>query len=155
MESVGGLFCTSKSPSHDSTSRAPTDGANTVYSSTLQSRASFQQRLLPPALASPTSAPLVPMPETISTAILHQIQQHLDLLPPPQLDFLASSEPLAPVEDTIPTEDTTTEEVQILPPQEATTDAIASVDPQDEPQTVDTITATPEDASSPPKAPTT
>ncbi|RVW62113.1 hypothetical protein CK203_064666 [Vitis vinifera] len=32
---------------------------------------------------------------------------------------------------------------------------IASVDPQDEPQTVDTVTATPEDASSPPEAPTT
>ena len=89
------------------------------------------------------------------TAILCQIQQHLGLLPPPQPDLLASSEPLAPIEDTIPVEDTTIVEIQIPPPQEATTDAIASVDPQDEPQIVDTITTTPEDASSPPKAPTT
>ena len=89
------------------------------------------------------------------TAILRQIQQHLGLLPPPQLDLPASSEPLAPIKDTIPTEDTTTAAVQIPPPQKATVDAMASVDPQDEPQTVDTITATPEDASSPPKAPIT
>nr|CAN70032.1 hypothetical protein VITISV_029981 [Vitis vinifera] len=66
-----------------------------------------------------------------------------------------SSEPLTPIEDTILVEDTTTVEVQIPLPQEATTDAIASNDPQDEPQTVDTVTATPEDASSPPEAPTT
>ena len=46
-------------------------------------------------------------------------------------------------------------EVQIPPPQEATTDAIALDDPQDEPQTVHIVTATPEDASSPPEAPTT
>ena len=83
------------------------------------------------------------------TAILRQIQHHLGLLPSPQLDLPASSEPLAPIKDT------TTVEVQIPPPQEATTDAITSYDPQDEPQTVDTITATPEDASSPPEAPTT
>ena len=76
-------------------------------------------------------------------------------MPPPQLDLPASSEPLAPIKDTIPTEDTTTAAVQIPPPQKATIDAIASVDPQDEPQTVDTVTATPEDASSPPEAPTT
>ena len=88
-------------------------------------------------------------------AILRQIQQHLGLLSPPQLDLPASSEPLAPAEDTIPTEDTTTVEVQIPPPQEATTNAIASEHPQDEPQTVDTVTATPEDASSPPEAATT
>ena len=42
------------------------------------------------------------------TAMLYQIQQHLGLLPPPQPDVPASSEPLAPVEDTIPPEDTTT-----------------------------------------------
>ncbi|RVW18371.1 hypothetical protein CK203_101113 [Vitis vinifera] len=45
-------------------------------------------------------------------------------------------------------------EIQIPPPQEATTDAIASFDPQDAPQIVDTVTATPEDASSPPEAST-
>ena len=73
--------------------------------------------------------------------ILCQIKQHLGLLPPPQ--------PNLPVKDTIPLEDTTTIEVHIPPPQEATTDAIASDDPQDEPQTVDTVIATPEDASSP------
>ena len=114
------------------------------------------------------------------TAILRQIQQHLGLLPPPQPNLPVKDtipeplaqvedtipeplalvedtilEPLAPVEDTIPTEDITTTKVQILPPQEATTDAIASSDPQDEPQTIDTVTATPEDASSPPEAPTT
>ena len=89
------------------------------------------------------------------TAILHQILQHLGLLPPPQPDLPASSEPLAPAEDTIPTEDTTTVEVQIPPPQEATTNAIASDDPQDEPQTVDTVTATPADASSPLEGATT
>ncbi|RVW74609.1 Pol polyprotein [Vitis vinifera] len=50
------------------------------------------------------------------TAILRQIQQHLGLLPPPQPDLLASSKPLAPVEDTIPAEDTTTAKVQISPP---------------------------------------
>ncbi|WKA02817.1 hypothetical protein VitviT2T_020970 [Vitis vinifera] len=83
------------------------------------------------------------------TAILRQIQQHLRLLPLPQPDLLASSKPLAP------TEDTTTVEVQIPPPQEPTTNAIASHDPQDNPQTVNTITATPENASSPPEAPTT
>ena len=89
------------------------------------------------------------------TAILHQILQHLGLLPPPQPDLPASSEPLAPVEDSILVEVTTTAAVQIPPPPKATIDAIASVDPQDEPQTVDTVTATPEDASSPPEAPTT
>ena len=83
------------------------------------------------------------------TAILRQIQQHLRLLSPPLHDLPASLEPLAPVENTI------TIEVQILPPQEATTNVIASDDPQDEPQTVHTVTATPENASSPPKAPTT
>ena len=75
----------------------------------------------------------------------------MGLLPPPQPDLPVSSEPLAPTEETIPTEDTTTIEVQIPPPQEATIYAIASY----EPQTVDTVTTTPEDASSPPEAPTT
>ncbi|KAL6315770.1 hypothetical protein AAG906_008154 [Vitis piasezkii] len=70
------------------------------------------------------------------TAIARQIQQHLGLL------ILFG-------------EDTTTVEVQIPPPQEATIDAIASVDPQDEPQTVDTITATPADESFPLEALTT
>ena len=63
------------------------------------------------------------------TAIFHQIQQHLGLLSPPQHELLASSEPLALVEDTILAKDTTTVEVQILPPQEAITYAIASDDP--------------------------
>ena len=88
-------------------------------------------------------------------AILHQILQHLGLLPPPQPDLPASSEPLAPVEGTILAKDTTTAEVQIVPPQEATTNAIALIDPQDEPQTVNIVTTTLEDASSPPEAPTT
>ena len=89
------------------------------------------------------------------TAILRQIQQHLGLLLPPQPNLPTSSKPLATAKDTIPAEDTTTVEVQIPPPQEATTDAIASVDPQDKPQTIDTVTTIPEDASSPPEAPTT
>ncbi|RVW26358.1 hypothetical protein CK203_115616, partial [Vitis vinifera] len=59
-----------------------------------------------------------------------------------QPDLPASLEPLAPVEDTIPVEDTTTADVKILPPQEATINAIASIDPQDEPHTVDTVTTT-------------
>ncbi|RVW94277.1 hypothetical protein CK203_034839 [Vitis vinifera] len=80
---------------------------------------------------------------------LRQIQQHLGLLPLPQLDLPTSSEPVAPTEDTTPAE------VQISPPQEATTNAIASDDPQDEPQTVDTVTATPADASSPLEGATT
>ena len=63
------------------------------------------------------------------TAILRQIQQHLGLLPPPRPDLLASSEPLASVEDTIPVEDTTTTEVQIPPLKEVTIDVIASIDP--------------------------
>ena len=67
------------------------------------------------------------------TAIFRQIQQHLGLLPPPQPDLPASSKPLAPAEDTIPAQDTTTVGVQIPTPQEATTDAITSNDPQDEP----------------------
>ncbi|RVW20690.1 hypothetical protein CK203_112157 [Vitis vinifera] len=41
------------------------------------------------------------------TAILHQIQQHLGLLPPPQLDIPGPSKPIALVEETIPTEETT------------------------------------------------
>ena len=45
------------------------------------------------------------------TAMLYQIQQHLGLLPPPQPDVPASSESLAPTEDTIPPQDTTTVEV--------------------------------------------
>ena len=85
-------------------------------------------------------------------AILRQIQQHLGLLLPPQPDLPESSKPLGPTKDTIPPEDTTTTEVHIPPPQEATTDAIASDDPQDEPQIVDTVTATPKDTSSPPRA---
>ena len=65
--------------------------------------------------------------------ILCQIQQHLGLLHPPQPDLPTSSALIAPAEDTIPTK------VRIPPP-------------QDEPPTV---TATPEDASSPLEAPTT
>ncbi|XP_010654880.1 uncharacterized protein LOC104880290 [Vitis vinifera] len=133
-----------------------------------------------PAPASPTSAPPVPMPEAVSAAppmtptvpsvapttskpsitisalkFRGLIQQHLGLLLPPQPNLPTSSKPLATAKDTIPAEDTTTVEVQIPPPQEATTDAIASVDPQDKPQTIDTVTTIPEDASSPPEAPTT
>ena len=60
------------------------------------------------------------------TAILRQIQQHLGLLPPPQLDIPGPSKPIAPVEET------TRVDVPIQPTQEATTEA-----------------------SSPPEAPTT
>ncbi|KAL6318405.1 hypothetical protein AAG906_041167 [Vitis piasezkii] len=41
------------------------------------------------------------------TAILHQIQQHLGLLPPPQPDIPRPSEPIAPAEETTPVEETT------------------------------------------------
>ena len=70
------------------------------------------------------------------TTILRQIQQHLRLLPQPQPNHPISLEPLAPTEDTIPPENTTTVEVRFPPPQEATT-------------------ATSQDASSPLEAPTT
>ena len=66
------------------------------------------------------------------TAILRQIQKHLGLLLSPQPDLPASSAPIALAKDTTPVE------VRIQPP-------------QDEPLTV---TATPEDSSSPPEAPT-
>ena len=41
------------------------------------------------------------------TAILRQIHQHLGLLLPPQPDIPGPLEPIAPVEETIPTEETT------------------------------------------------
>ena len=66
------------------------------------------------------------------TAILRQIQQHLGLLPPPQLDILGPSEPIALAKETIPAKETTRVDVPIQPTQEATTEA-----------------------SSPPEAPTT
>ena len=52
------------------------------------------------------------------TAILHQIQQHLGLLPPPQLDIPEPSE-------TIPAEETTRANVPIQPTQKATTDPLS------------------------------
>ena len=62
------------------------------------------------------------------TTILHQIQQHLGLSPP-QTDISRPSEPIALVEETIPTEETTRAEVLIQPTQEATIDASSSHDP--------------------------
>ncbi|RVX03786.1 hypothetical protein CK203_022964 [Vitis vinifera] len=117
---------------------------------------------IPPVPTSPTSTPPVPMPEAISAAspmtptvppvapttsepsitisaskfrgLVHTFQTltttHAALFQQ-MPDFPASSEPLAPTEDTIPAEDTTIVEI------------------------VDTVTATPEDASSPPEAATT
>ena len=38
------------------------------------------------------------------TAILHKIQQHLGILPPPQADILGLSEPVAPAEHAITAE---------------------------------------------------
>ena len=49
------------------------------------------------------------------TTILHQVQQHLGLLPPPQPDIPGPSEPIAPTEGTIPTEETTRADVPIQP----------------------------------------
>ena len=46
-------------------------------------------------------------------AILRQIHQHLGLLPPPQTDILGPSEPMAPVEEAIPTEETTRADVPV------------------------------------------
>ena len=54
--------------------------------------------------------------------ILRQIQQHLGLMPPPQPDIPGPSEPIAPTEGTIPTEETTRADVPIQPTQEATTE---------------------------------
>ncbi|KAL6321928.1 hypothetical protein AAG906_035831 [Vitis piasezkii] len=113
---------------------------------------------IPPAPALPISAPPVPMLEATSVAppMTPTVPPIAPTTSEPSITISASKfRPLAPTEDTIPVEDTTTVEVQISPPQEATTDAIASNDPRDEPQTIDTITATPEDASSPPEAATT
>ncbi|KAL6321823.1 hypothetical protein AAG906_035521 [Vitis piasezkii] len=167
MESVGGLFCTSRSPSHGSTSRAPTDGADTVYSSTYRA-GELPTETIPPASASHTSAPPVSMLEAVSTAppMTLTVSSVAPTTSEPSIivfasefrslpDLPTSSEPLAPVEDTILAEDTTTTEVQIPPPQETTIDAIASIDPHDEPQIVDIATTTPDDALSPPEAPTT
>ncbi|RVW44175.1 hypothetical protein CK203_089411 [Vitis vinifera] len=134
-------------------------------------------KTIPPTPASPTSAPLVPMLEatfvafpmtstippvapttsepsiTISLSEFHGLIHTFQTLTTTHAALfqqMAEMQPLAPTEETIPTEDTTTIEVQIPPPQEATIYAIASY----EPQTVDTVTTTPEDASSPPEAPT-
>ena len=63
------------------------------------------------------------------TAILHQIQQHLGLLPPPQPDIPGPSEPIASIEETIPAEKTTRVDVLIQPTQEATIQASSSHDP--------------------------
>ncbi|RVW13726.1 hypothetical protein CK203_087194 [Vitis vinifera] len=152
MELVGRLFCTSRSLSHGSTSSAPTYEVGTVYSSIEQGKLLIET--IPPAPASPTSAPQVPMPKatfaappmsptvppvapttsepsiTISASEFRGlIQQHLGFLPSPHPNLPASSEPLAPAKDTILVEDTTTTEVQIPPLKEATIDVIASIDP--------------------------
>ena len=47
------------------------------------------------------------------TTILRQVQQHLGLLPPPQLDIPGPLESIAPAEGTIPTEETTRADVPI------------------------------------------
>ncbi|RVW19528.1 hypothetical protein CK203_113469 [Vitis vinifera] len=121
---------------------------------------------IPLAPTSPTSSPPVSMPEATSTTpplpyesycstscsyYILAFHHHLCFGP----DLPASSEALTPTKDTILVEDTTTVKVQIPPPQEATTNAITSDNPQNEPQIVNTVTTTPEDASSPPEATTT
>ncbi|KAL6313018.1 hypothetical protein AAG906_037931 [Vitis piasezkii] len=92
---------------------------------------------LVPPIAPTTSEPSITISalefRTLDTTILRQIQQHLGLLPPSQPDLPTFSTPIGLADDTIPAE------VRIPPP-------------QDEPPTV---TATLEDASSPPEAPTT
>ncbi|KAL6345554.1 hypothetical protein AAG906_017281 [Vitis piasezkii] len=87
--------------------------------------------------APPTISTIPPVAPTTSEPFMPSefralIQKHLGLLPSPQPELPASSAPIALAEDTTPVE------VWIQPP-------------QDEPLTV---TATPEDASSPPEAPT-
>ena len=57
------------------------------------------------------------------TVILHQIQQHLGILPPPQVDIPGPSEPVAPVDDAIRAE------APIQTTQEATRDPSSSHDP--------------------------
>ena len=56
------------------------------------------------------------------TTIIHQIQQHLGLLPPPQPDILEPLELIPPAEETILAEGTTKVDVPIQPTYEATTD---------------------------------
>ncbi|KAL6348315.1 hypothetical protein AAG906_005614 [Vitis piasezkii] len=98
MESVGRLFCTSKNPSHGSTSSTappmPTPEATSAA---------------PPV--TPTIPPVGPTTSEPSITISTEFRPcHLGLLPPPQPDLPASSEPLAPPEDP------TTVEVRIPPP---------------------------------------
>ncbi|RVW82163.1 hypothetical protein CK203_050750 [Vitis vinifera] len=124
MELVGGLFRTSKSPSHGSTSSAPTDRAGRAF-----------DRDYTPAPASPASAPPVPMPEATSATPLWLLLFHQFLL----LHLSLPSPYLLPI---------------FRSRSRQTTDAIASDEPQDEPQTVDIVTATPDDASSLPEAAT-
>ena len=57
------------------------------------------------------------------TIILHQIQQHLGILPPPRADIPGPSEPVALAEDA------TIAEAPIQTTQEATTDPSSSHDP--------------------------
>ena len=47
------------------------------------------------------------------TTILRQIQQHLRLLPPPQIDISGPLEPIALAEEAIPTEETTRADVLV------------------------------------------
>ncbi|RVW22885.1 hypothetical protein CK203_107866 [Vitis vinifera] len=96
-----------------------------------------QQDELPTESVPP--APVPPMPKATSTTpptipdqhttILHQIQQHIGLLPPPQPDIPRPSEPIAPVEETTPTEETTRADVPIQRTQEVATDPSSSHDP--------------------------
>ncbi|RVW64027.1 hypothetical protein CK203_049344 [Vitis vinifera] len=107
----------------------------------------------------PTIPPVAPTTfepsNTISTSEFHGLVATLQTLSTTHAALFQQMAEMPPAKDTILVEDTTTVEVQIPPPQEATTDAIASVDPQDEPQIVDIVTPTPDDASSPHETGTT
>ena len=63
------------------------------------------------------------------TAILHQLQQHLGLLPLPQPDIPGPLERIAPVEETTPAEETTRVDALIQPTHEATTGPSSPHDP--------------------------
>ncbi|RVX02586.1 hypothetical protein CK203_016565 [Vitis vinifera] len=109
MKSVGGLFCTSWSPSHGSTSSAPTPEQSELPIETVPPVPIPEATYAAP-FVTPTVPPVTPTTSEPSITIFASefrafIQHHLGLLLPPQPDLPASSEPIALAEDTTPTEE--------------------------------------------------
>ncbi|XP_034701971.1 lysine-rich arabinogalactan protein 19-like [Vitis riparia] len=123
MESVGRLFCTARSPSHGSTTSAPRLEQGELPVETAPPVPTPEATVA----ALPTTPTVPPVTQTTSDPSITMSASVFHVLS----NIPASSTPIAPVDDTTPAE------VRIPPP-------------QDEPPTV---TASPEEASSPPKAP--